>query len=127
MDPREYGPQQRRANLSELMAAQMRASKGEKVNFCMFGCDDSDLDDNGYCRHVVGFTKDGKVMEPFLPPDGSGRRKVLGSRPEPILPGDKLVRITTDSRVYREQPPLPDQLTEDDLELATRPGGNDVG
>jgi hypothetical protein len=83
MDPREYGPQQRRANLSELMAAQMRASKGEKVNFCMFGCDDSDLDDNGYCRHVVGFTKDGKVMEPFLPPDGSGRRKVLGSRPEP--------------------------------------------
>jgi hypothetical protein len=116
MDPREYGPQQRRANLSELMAAQMRASKGEKVNFCMFGCDDSDLDDNGYCRHVVGFTKDGKVMEP-----------VLGSRPEPILPGDKLVRITTDSRVYREQPPLPDQLTEDDLELATRPGGNDVG
>lgn len=33
-------------------------------NHCPFGCRDIDLDgDTGYCRHLVGFTNDGKIGE----------------------------------------------------------------
>lgn len=33
-------------------------------NYCPFGCRKQDLDgDTGYCRHLVGFTNDGKMGE----------------------------------------------------------------
>jgi hypothetical protein len=33
-------------------------------NHCPFGCQDHELDgDTGYCRHLVGFTNDGKLGE----------------------------------------------------------------
>lgn len=122
MDPRlEVGPQNRRANLSPLMQAKLRASLGEKVNFCPFGCGTHDLDEQGYCRHLVGFTTDGKSMEPLAEVDrfgnpvatpGAGTRKVLGTRTTPVPQGAKLERITVSYRVYVEEP---------ELERATRP------
>ncbi len=101
MDPRRYGPQERKANLSELMQAKGKASAGEAVNACPFGCQDEELDELGYCQHLVGFTNDGKMMEPMVP-DERGRRRCLGSAPEPVKKSDKLVRITVSSRVYRD-------------------------
>jgi|HubBroStandDraft_2_1064218.scaffolds.fasta_scaffold65285_2 hypothetical protein len=120
---------------SELMKAKSRA-KG-KVNACPFGCTMQQLDDNGYCRHLVGFTTDRKTMEPLIRetkinPD-NGERMLTGRRivrpatrqvedivdyddegnpikgkvripvPEPLQPGDKLVRITVSYRVYRDR------------------------
>ncbi len=110
-DPRQVGPQQRKANLSPLMEAKGLASQGEKVNFCPFGCELEDLDDQGYCKHVAGFTNDGVEMEPLV--TVNGRRLVqvplvtneAGKqvpRYEKVRKTDKLVRITTSSRVYRE-------------------------
>ena len=97
----ELGPQQRRANLSPLMQAKGRAHQGEKVNACPFGCEVSDLDELGYCRHLVGFTNDGKTMEPMR--EGmDGRRKVFGKESESVLKADKLIKITVSSRVYRD-------------------------
>jgi hypothetical protein len=109
MDPRvaetQVGPQTRKANLSRLMAAKTRASTGEKVNFCPFGCEMDDLDEQGHCRHLIGYTTDGKHMEPLL--EVRGRRTVqvrkdAEGRPvlEKIPTGAVLERITISSRVY---------------------------
>lgn len=120
--------------LSPLMRAMAKRKKGEKINACPFGCADQHLDEHGYCRHLVGFTRDGKTYEPMFR-TSQGRRVVrTRKRPvdddmsdidpiedienftpvlEPILElveeGDVLVRITIDSRVYRKNPrkPLP--------------------
>lgn len=117
----EHGPRPRAANLSPLMRAKGKAHQGEKVNFCPFGCDDSGLDENGYCRHLVGFTNDGKGYEPLV--RRKGRRVVCVKRemiesgrgedgekeyewgppqPEAIRKSDKLVPITVSARVYRD-------------------------
>lgn len=101
MDPRQAPPDKRVAPKSELMAAKARASTGEKVNACPFGCELQDLDDNGYCSHLVGFTNDGKTFEPMMK-DSRDRRVVQGDHPEPVLRSDVLVQITTSSRVYRK-------------------------
>lgn len=34
------------------------------ANYCPFGCQGADLDDFGYCHHLVGFTNDRKTCEP---------------------------------------------------------------
>lgn len=112
-DPRTTGPQTRNANHSPLMKALTAASQGEPVNFCPHGCTTEELDDNGYCRHLVGFTKDKKTMEPYVTvtktlADEQGeeytttRRFVRGSTPEPCLKGDKFEQITDTYRVYRD-------------------------
>lgn len=104
-DPRILAPQDRRQKLSPLMAAKAKNTTGEKLNFCPFGCEVEDLDDNGYCKHLVGFTEDGKAFEPMREDknkDGSqGRRKVFGAEKKPVLKTDQLVQITTSYRVYR--------------------------
>lgn len=45
------------------MLARMEAQKklGGPQNLCPFGC--TRLDINGYCRHLVGWTQDGKRIE----------------------------------------------------------------
>lgn len=91
----------RRASLSPLMVAKGKASTGEKVNFCPFGCEQDDIDEHGYCRHLVGFTNDGKQMEPMIH-DDQGRKVVQGAKKEPVLKTDKLIQITVSQRVYRE-------------------------
>jgi hypothetical protein len=35
-------------------------------NYCPFGCCLADMDENGACRHLVGFTNDGKTYEPLV-------------------------------------------------------------
>lgn len=102
-DPRITPPEQRNAHLSPLMAAKAKQSEGQKVNFCPFGCTVEDLDDHGYCEHLVGFTTDEQTLEPLIT-DEKGRKRTLGAKEfvRPVKPSDKLVRITTSFRVYRE-------------------------
>lgn len=55
--------------------------KGQVVNRCPCGCQPEDLDEYGYCHHLVGFTNDGKsfdVLEPL--PDFRGNRVVNGRK-----------------------------------------------
>lgn len=113
-NPQEVGLEatRKKDNLSDLMRAKARCLTGEKVNACPYGCDMEDIDDNGYCKHLVGFTNDGKGMEPMVM-DDRGRRMVRVKSEitdegktrrllEPVLKTDKLVKITVSSRVYRE-------------------------
>lgn len=104
MDPRNQSIDDRMkardANHSPLMRALAKAAQGETVNFCPFGCEEHELDERGYCPHLVGFSNDGKTMEPFV--QKGDQRVVVGERPEPVRKGDKLVRITVSSRVYRD-------------------------
>lgn len=153
-DPREVGPQARKANLSPLMTAMGRQSKGEIVNFCPFRCPDHHLDELGYCRHLVGFTKQGRLdeegrpvkdvrsratgkvrlMDVCMPPDAGGRRVTLGGgrgaavdHRKPLEKGDVLIRITNTWRVYREAGcyPAPEDDDEDDLDLEPADDGDD--
>lgn len=108
-------------------------------NHCPLGCERSDLDELGYCHHLVGFTNDGKTMEclePHLAPNGepTGRMKVNGKKKAKVLPTDILVnpeklqkvegvesmaKSWVSSRVYRNVPkPEP---TEEELEALTTP------
>lgn len=101
----EGRPKPKNANHSPLMQALQKASLGEKVNVCPYGCTEEDLDDRGLCDHLVGYTTDGKTMEPLVAvrgrktvqvpdgPDGKPRRV-------PIPAGAHLERITTSARVY---------------------------
>jgi len=120
MDPRvaeaQVGPKTRQANLSRLMLAKTKASVGEKVNFCPFGCELDDLDDQGHCRHLVGYTTDGKLMEPLL--ELKGRRivqvrKDAEGRPvlEKVPEGAILERITSSARVYHDGAARPGKKT----------------
>ncbi len=118
-DPRLLSPSERRMAVSELMKAKAANTTGEKVNFCPFGCGDEELDDNGYCRHLVGFTNDGKTFEPMVRKGGrrvvqvhrdrvevvEGGEKTFEFGPpvlEVVQKGDQLVKITISSRVYRD-------------------------
>ncbi len=108
-DPRVVPPEQRRQKMSDLMRAKAQNRTGEKVNFCPFGCEEADLDDHGYCKHLVGFTNDQKNYEPMREGknrDGSpAARKVFGNESKPVLKTDQLVQITTSYRVYRASEP----------------------
>jgi hypothetical protein len=102
--PEMAPPQERRENpaLSPLMRAKAKNPTGQIINFCPFGCEDIELDDNGYCRHLVGFTNDRKTMEPLIEDVARQRRNVHGDRKEPVLRSDKLVQVTVSYRVYRK-------------------------
>lgn len=106
-----------------------KPEQGEVVNHCPFGCQGvasedapGDLDERGYCRHLVGFTNDGKKYEPLVRNVGGqvDKCQVLGgARRCQIQPGDQLVNPTEEiinkgirstkrcwvsSRVYRPEP-----------------------
>lgn len=111
----------RKDTRSPLLCAQAKAGTGDKVNFCPFGCEDKHLDEHGYCKHLVGFTNDGKAYEP-MKRNAVGRRvvqvptKEVGMEQDddgvmqkvfaPVLPPvqktDVLVPISVSSRVYRD-------------------------
>jgi hypothetical protein len=55
-----YGSVQRDGR-SELLKAQ--AEDGPGTNFCPFGCNDDELDEQGYCFHLIGFSPDGRKLE----------------------------------------------------------------
>lgn len=110
MDPRITSPRDQKPRQSPLMVAKGKTLTGEKVNACPFGCEAEDLDEMGYCDHLVGFTnstekecKAGKgEMEP-MGKDSQGRRKVFGTEKLPVKKNDVLIQITTSFRVYREE------------------------
>jgi hypothetical protein len=111
-DARLSTPFERKEVLSPLMRAKMNAINGETVNRCPFGCALEELDESGYCRHLVGFTSDRKFYEPMVLNKKTGRRqvhvnlKLVGTRAVPdLLPvqkDDQFDTITTCSRVYRK-------------------------
>jgi hypothetical protein len=122
MDPRLEAVDPKRTKLTPLMWAKSRALSGAKVNACPFGCTPSHLDENGYCRHLVGFTNDGQFYEPMIrgtdgrrvvrckmeeDPDLSvpGEEKVLRPIRLAVEEGDQLVPISASSRVYRQNVP----------------------
>lgn len=111
------------SKLSPLMYAKARAKSGNKVNACPFGCKTQQLDQHGYCRHLVGFTVPGndqyyypmhmgpggrRVVKPRTERDDElsveGEEPVLKTVAEPVKEGDQLVLITSCSRVYRDVP-----------------------
>lgn len=80
----------------------------EYTNHCPFGCEGADLYERAYCRHLVGFSNDGKTMEPVekimayppVDPDEpdaeriprwNGNVRVNGRKRQKIQKGDKLV------------------------------------
>ncbi len=108
------------SKLSPLMYAKGKAKSGRAVNACPFGCAERQLDQLGYCRHLVGFTnphderyyapqqmgKGGKrIVKPRLEVDEDlscdGEEPILKMVWEPVQEGDLLVKITSCSRVYR--------------------------
>lgn len=103
-DPRNVGPQNRKSNHSQLMVALQRKSQGEVINFCPFGCQDHQLDDHGYCGHLVGFYNGGSTYEPRKVRKKDKRIIVAGDQRQPMRNGFVLVRITTTARVYSPEP-----------------------
>lgn len=111
------------SKLSPLMYAKSKTKSGNKVNACPFGCVDRQLDQHGYCRHLVGFTVPGetqwyypmtmgpggrRIVKPKTVPDEElsveGEEPILKTVAEPVKEGDRLVLITSCSRVYRDVP-----------------------
>lgn len=115
MDPRTTAPLDRfkatrkGKNHSRLMQLKSETPAGETVNVCPFGCDDTQVDDRGYCGHLVGFYKRGNTYEPrVLKPLYKGSKTKIeitsGETPKLMKNGFQLVRITTDARVYSPTP-----------------------
>lgn len=106
-----HGPRGgKKANLSPLMTALESAQEGEVVNACPFGCQDEELDRLGSCVHHVGTTlpvprdQAPTHFETLEEPDLQGNRRTNGKNVQKVRKGDKLFRITSCYRVYREQP-----------------------
>jgi len=114
-------PENRIDPRSPLMRAKSKALKGQKINVCPFGCKERNLDHNGYCKHVVGFTRDKRTYEPLVLRKGMRRVEVpmiesgememddegklvpiMVPDPPPLQPGDKVARISDCYRVYRK-------------------------
>lgn len=139
MDPRVSGAGLGQKMASNAVKIQQAKLAGTVVNLCPWNQGDDEqpghLDDNGYCRHLVGFVTidDKKHYEPMVRTKG-GKRVVRVKRekiPLPVNPeddddpgmppqydwgepqledvrkGDQLVWITTTARVYREHPEQP--------------------
>lgn len=92
------------AHLSPLMKAKAKTALGGVVNACPFGCREEDLTNElGYCRHLKGFTRDGKTFEPIKARNTKSEHLFVdGSDPQKVLKTDKLIPITDCSRVYRD-------------------------
>lgn len=101
MDPRKFGPQQRQARHSKLLRAKKKATANNQVvNTCPFGCRDHQIDQNGYCYHLIGTSDDKRTYEPMVLKNGA--RWTDGRKREKIQDGDHVVRISNNFRVYRD-------------------------
>lgn len=76
-----------------------KLATGYPPEVCPFGCRGKDLDDYGYCKHLVGFSPDGKALEVLE--RGKEYPVVRYVPAEQVRPTDHLVQITTSYRVYR--------------------------
>jgi hypothetical protein len=96
------------------MAALVKADSPAMVNACPYGCAVDELDERGYCPHLIGFAPPAerqaqlpRVYHPLKTRVGEDNRVrghfVDGSDPREI-PGDAhLERITSSYRVYHKQ------------------------
>lgn len=119
------------------------AEQAKAENHCPCGCEAADLDEHGYCRHLVGFSSNGKTFEAqirgarglrqvdatmFDPKTGRYTRKV-----HRLQKGDKLVNPVTqqlvdqvwqeakkwvNDRVYRADVPDEERSSVQDEQLA---------
>lgn len=114
----------KRDNRTELIKAQTGRDRN-KVNACPFDKDFRHLDENGYCRHLIGTSENKKTYEPMHRNPKDGRRqtklrteeveemvffddgtgkpkyeKVLRPIQEVLPKGAVLVPISTSYRVY---------------------------
>lgn len=105
---RENDPQvdQRSALLRAISKA-----RGRVVNACPYGCQDEELDQSGYCHHLIGFTLRGndRMFHPIKHRpnrDGTPSEFVFsdGSDPQYVLPTDHLEPGSGSARVYRKVP-----------------------
>lgn len=102
-DPRVLSPGQRRSNHSPLLQRLMARQTGEIINECPFGCTDEELDERGFCGHLIGFYNGGKTFEPRVRLK-DGRIIVDGTKRQPMLRGYIRKKISTTARVYRKEP-----------------------
>ena len=81
--------------------------KGSIPLLCPFGCGRKEVNESGYCKHLIGFTDDNHNMELRQPQitkngDDTGYEKV-GTRRAKVLPTDWIVEMNSPtSRVYRD-------------------------
>lgn len=103
----------------------------EVKHLCPFGCMDGKVDENGYCRHLVGYTDDRKTVELRTKRVSARTGNVheqTGILTRAAQPGDKLIgtcpgRLNknrqhtppTSFRVYRQDGRAPVPITEKQL------------
>lgn len=92
---------------SDLIKAKAVAG-GLVVNACPFGCEEHELDAEGYCKHLVGFTLPGSrtQFEPLKSRfDSNGKpteHKYLdGKDLQTVMAEDVVEPVTVSARVYR--------------------------
>lgn len=114
---------------------------GVNKNWCPFGCPDDELDEYGYCYHLIGFTNDKKrieLMKRLKKTDDKGKEVDTGHvaiqvpyttqrlgpkhikkvyQYERARPGDQFVQISTSWRVYRNIP-RPEDFPEEEIQVA---------
>src|SRR5438132_2664246 len=103
MDPRLIDqPGLGESKLTVPMRQAKAAAKGERLNLCPCGCDDKELTEHDYCKHLVGFSNDGKTVElrEIVNEPGKSPYERVGRETRPIGEDDHLVQITTSYRVY---------------------------
>lgn len=71
---------------------QNRSQPKPKPNLCPFGCAESDHDERGYCRHLVGWT--------LHEQDDAGRTKMDMRKPIPGTDREKAQHDSTDPRCF---------------------------
>ncbi len=130
----EYSPYMEAVYEAIQAAAPMRS-------FCPFGCDDDNVDEYGRCYHVIGYSPDGKHVEPLeRSADGQLRvqvRKYAVKNGRRVAVLDKvsarrhvLVPITTSFIVYEDRPMPegwlpPDELADDATDEPAAPEAGD--
>jgi|SRR6516162_5469576 hypothetical protein len=96
MPPAHELNDRRLRGLTRLQRALAACKNGEKPNACPFGCPDDQLDEHGYCRHLIGFTNNTddeiKAGKGLYEPMGSRRgRRVIQ------IPREKIVHEGTET------------------------------
>lgn len=91
-------------------------------NLCPFGCGIENLDPNGYCNHLIGWTADKKMVD--RREVVRGREVCNGKKKEKILPKDVIVlRPKGSPRVYRQGATLlRDEPLESEMETVPSSG-----
>lgn len=136
MDPRLTPPP--RPDAVDMIGKQNGVVK-PKPTLCPFGCkeDEPSMTAHGYCRHLIGWTTDGKTFERRERVVNTDFEFVRGKHP--VLESDTCVPLSSGLRVYRKSgrapvlvarpvseklmPETPDEVfpEEADLEELTKP------